>query len=403
MSNIFRFIPVCVWLSTFPYAAQACCPCKNVDPSPCQDSFELSDDALFGCDSHFPAVAPLSLRHEDKMTLRIRGAFLNEMRDVTIPNGSLLGFTDPGFIGQAIQACSTDAHSGFSHVGLAITGLPSEMMNITLASIKEGGLSLRKKKYHTAQLDVLTTTYPYLKVYLHAARKGKLTSPTIQNVLRAEKNDIFCFESTGSPEEVLRGIAPRVRLTPLSSIVANYHGDLCVRPLNEEITLSDLQPVLAKELGVSYEKKILQLIGSTKNRNRKEDSNSWFCSELVAHIYKLFHRINDPLILANNVTPNQFQSWFEGDLIKGKASSEIYLREYNREIAAYEEQFADLRHKMKSFKNGKWPSFQIVQPTSSGSLSEVEAPSMDAESVASSGTPEPSEKADSDNSSSSHS
>lgn len=338
--------------------SHGCCSCRDVDCS--SDAFELSDEDLFGDGASLPEVFPLQEKHADRITLHREGVFLESAQDIVIQNGSLLGFTDPGVIGRTIQTCSTDTRSGFSHVGLAITGLPSEMMNIVLASIKEGGLSQRKEKYQKAQIETFTTTYPYLKIYLQAALTDKLESPKVQELLNAEENDVFCFESTGTPDEVLRGIAPRVRLTPLSSIVSTYNGNLCVRSLNEGIALSALQPVLAKELGVSYEKKILQLIGSTRNRNRKEDSNSWFCSELAAHIYKLFDRLNDPLILANNVTPNQFQSWFEGDLLCGKAGDEIYLKEYSRELQAYQEQMASLKHKVKSFKNGKWPAFQIV-------------------------------------------
>lgn len=402
MQNIWRFPSFGIVLSTLLLAstAHSCCPCTNVDPSPCQESIKLSDDDLFGHGGSFPVVAALRDKHRDSVTVQVQDPFSDQVQEIIIPNGSLLGFTDPGVIGRVIQACSTDAQRGFSHVGLAITGVPSEMANIVRASIVEGGLSSRKKKYHIAQLEALTTAYPYLKIYLRAAAHNKLESPKILELLKSEKNDVFCFESTGSPSEVLRGIAPRVRLTPLSTIVANYHGDLCVRPLNEGITLRDLQPVLAKELGVSYEKKVSQLVGSTKNRNRKEDSTSWFCSELVAHIYKMFHRINDPLILANNVTPNQFQSWFEGDLLRGKAGPEFYLREYNKTLDGFKEQIVALENRVQSFKNGKCSPFRVLSLPNVYSAEGDEL--SDADSVASSGTPEPSEVSVSSHSSSDH-
>lgn len=370
-------------------SANASC-CRFLDDSDSSDSSSssrsISEEALFGSPQQWPVVPALTPDHEDSLVVRTLGAFLDESRTTSITTGSLLGFTDPGIIGKSIQACSTDSKRGFSHVALAVVAKPSEMMSIIQASIREGGLSTRKKKYQTAQLEAMIGPYPYLKEFVRL-KKGHHPSNALRERLAQEKNDVFCFESTGAPDEVLRGIAPRVRVAPLSSITAHYRGDLCIRPLNERIALNDLQPVLAKELGVSYEKKVLQLIGSTKNRNRIEDSSSWFCSELTAHIYKLFGVIDDPLILANNVTPSQFQSWSEGDLLRGKAGDECYLREYVKERNAYKEQKISLKRKMKDLKNGKWAPFRIIETEDNSSMasgeenlfsdSEVQAPTQD--------------------------
>jgi hypothetical protein len=177
-----------------------------------------------------------------------------------------------------------------------------------------GGLSTRKPKYYKKQLDVLYKAYPYLRDIADGERPAD------------EKLDVFCFESVGSLGEVFHGYAPRVQITPLAKVIKAYNGNVCVRPLDEAIPLKNLQQQIIDNLGISYEKKILQLLRSTGDGNDKEDGSSWFCSELAAYLYKKNGVIAEEETLANNVIPMEFSTRSTNDFLRGKASDEQWLK-----------------------------------------------------------------------------
>lgn len=308
----------------------------------------ITTASLFESPEISSSFSCLKSEHYDQVSICTQSPFLKKSLEFKVTTGSLLGFSDYGLIGKTIKTCSIDTHNGFSHVGIAIVAYPLEILRIILESINQGGLATRKKKYQIYQQKALLDYFPYLK---------NLDMPSFPQ----EKLEIFCFESTGAADEVVKGLKPRVKINLLSKVAASYKGDVCIRPLIKPIPLSALQHLLVKELGVSYEKKLLQLLGATKNRNKHEDSSSWFCSELVAHIYKTYKIIENPIILANNVTPQQFSSWYDTDLIQGRAESEQYIKEYKKECKKYKKIKKQIKNKITAYKTGKYLPFSIQE------------------------------------------
>ncbi|MDR0632714.1 MAG: hypothetical protein LBF84_01090 [Holosporales bacterium] len=237
----------------------------------------------------------------------------NIPRAIEITNGSLLGFVDTSLVGNLIRYLSDDEKFGFSHVGMAVVAYPTTIVELIQESQENGGLATRKSKYSKRQLETLYTAYPYLR----DLKAGEYPE--------WEELDVFCFESTGSIGEVLRGFAPCVRITPLFDVLREYKGNVCVRSLNDAIPLEDLQQQIIDNLGISYEKKIFQLLQSTAGRNEKEDESSWFCSELIAYLYKKNGIIQSD-ILSNNVVPREFSTRNPFDYLRDLATDEQWLK-----------------------------------------------------------------------------
>jgi hypothetical protein len=241
----------------------------------------------------------------------------NMSRPVAISNGSVLGFADSTVIGKLIRFLSDDAQNGFSHVGMAIVAKPSQILEMIQESAKSGGLANRKKKYLKEQLRVMYEAYPYLCDAIAAAAAESAA-------LQDEPLDVFCFESSGTAGDVLRGLGPRVQISPLAKAVDEYDGNVCVRSLYEPILLESLHNKIVETIGVSYEKHITQLLKSTSDGNKVEDESSWFCSELVAALYKTAGVVKD--VCANNVIPKDFSTHSKEDLLKGNATDEMWLK-----------------------------------------------------------------------------
>jgi hypothetical protein len=144
-----------------------------------------------------------------------------------------------------------------------------------------------------------------------------------------EQLDVFCLESTGSAKDIIskEPLYPRVQITPLRQVLENYVGDVCVRTLHVPITLSSLENLIIKELGVSYEKDPSQLLKSTRDGNKEDDTSSWFCSELVAYIYR-DRGIIPQGVKANNVIPKEFSVQSEIDYLYEYAGRQQWLKLY---------------------------------------------------------------------------
>ncbi|MDR3285404.1 MAG: hypothetical protein LBS83_01830 [Holosporales bacterium] len=235
-------------------------------------------------------------------------------RGINITNGSLLGFSDSTIVGRIIRYLSDDQKYGLSHVGMAIVAYPSQILEIIRKASEKGGLSKRDKKYTQAQLKVMYEAYPYLENVVN----GKYPEDEVL--------DLFCLESSGNAKEVLKVLFPRVQISPMNQIVSGYDGNVCVRVLNEAIPMSELEQEIIKNLGISYEKKVFQLLNSTSDGNKKEDNSSWFCSELVAFLYKTCGVIEDKNICSNNVIPKDFSTRSNVDVLRGKATDELWIK-----------------------------------------------------------------------------
>jgi hypothetical protein len=144
-----------------------------------------------------------------------------------------------------------------------------------------------------------------------------------------EKLGVFCLESTGTAQQVKHGLWPRVQISPLEDAVSEYVGDVCVRTLSDPIPLEGLQHLIYRELGVSYEKRLLQLLKSRKDKNAKDDTSSWFCSELVAYIYREYGVISDDVVV-NNVIPKELSTASRRDFLRGQASNELWIKFYEK-------------------------------------------------------------------------
>lgn len=238
----------------------------------------------------------------------------NVSQTFVITTGSLLGFSSKSTSGKLIRFLSDDRRDGFTHVGMALVAYPSEILQLVQASAAFGGLSTRTPEYTAYQLKLLYTAHPYL-------RHWSTTKPC------QEQPAVFVFEAVSDAKLIRKnGIYSCVLLTPLNLALNEYRRDVCVRTLLPSLDLALIQKDIIQELGISYELKKLQLFRSTTDANKEEDGSSWFCSELVAHIYKTAGVLDDRIGHANNVIPKEFASYNRADLLKNLATQERWLK-----------------------------------------------------------------------------
>ncbi|MDR0625377.1 MAG: hypothetical protein LBF72_02940 [Holosporales bacterium] len=271
------------------------------------------------------ACSRVTAYDNDGVTWAPNEAQHNMSRPIRIFNGSLIGFSQLNIIGKAIRFLSNDSSKkGFSHIGIAVIARPSDVVRMICESAEGGGLATRDKKYTIEQLEIMREVYPYL--WASDGNKSELKD-WVNSTLASqdETPDVFCLEACGTPGEVFRGLGPRVKITPLTKVVDNYNGGVCVRSLHEPLASDQLRVAIVRNLGISYEKSLKQLFNSVTGGNTEEDGSSWFCSELAAHIYKQTNVFADGK-LANNTIPKDFSSASETDLLRGKATDEMWVK-----------------------------------------------------------------------------
>jgi hypothetical protein len=113
----------------------------------------------------------------------------------------------------------------------------------------------------------------------------------------------YCFESTGTSEDVKKGIIPHVRIIPMDELIGSYEGSIATReilfisqfPDEDEVT-----NIINNYIGVPYEKNIKELIGSIEEKNTETKLDNIFCSELVAQI------LMDLGLLSTKITSNNY-------------------------------------------------------------------------------------------------
>jgi len=133
-----------------------------------------------------------------------------------------------------------------------------------------------------------------------------------------DENKWYCFESTGTPSEVLHGHYPHVRVTPWENTVAMYDGKVSYRlAVFEDQDRTDSRAVtefVEEYDGKSYTKNPLKLFKALFRKNKESTSkslNTVFCSELAAKMLMNLEIIDADI--ESNKLPKDFSS--EGNII----------------------------------------------------------------------------------------
>lgn len=117
----------------------------------------------------------------------------------------------------------------------------------------------------------------------------------------------YCLEATGSTKEVLTGTSPHVRLTPMNDLMRNYNGAISIRECKYPLSAEVVQRFVNTYNGRPYEQNLGELMGSVDKRNTAENSDSVFCSELVALGFQEWG-ILPPYPYANNYVPGDLST-----------------------------------------------------------------------------------------------
>jgi hypothetical protein len=128
-----------------------------------------------------------------------------------------------------------------------------------------------------------------------------------------DENKWYSFESTGSADEVMKGIFPHVRLTEWDRIIKEYEGTVDYRLFvfdNKDRTAAN---VVTKYVDLydhkPYTKNIFKLFGALFKLNKQTQSEvleDAFCSELTAQILMDLGILNQGV--SGNYIPSDFAS-----------------------------------------------------------------------------------------------
>lgn len=149
-------------------------------------------------------------------------------------------------------------------------------------------------------------------------------------ILADEKDEQYCFESTGSATEILfERMLPQVQIHKWIDVVNSYSGSVAMRRFTFE---EDRAPnhlavtkFVTRFLGVSYEKNLSELLNAVKRQNKSDDLTSIFCSELSAECLIELNYLpkNRP---ANNYLPRDFAETEFLPLINATLGQEILIK-----------------------------------------------------------------------------
>ncbi len=128
-----------------------------------------------------------------------------------------------------------------------------------------------------------------------------------------EEDDWYCFESTGSRDEVLKGEYPHVRTRPWEEVVQDYEGKVSYRLFvfqdRDRADSDEVTTFMEKYDGKSYTKNPVRLVKSLFDLNKKSKSEvlkTVFCSELVAQMLMELGILENGS--AGNYIPKDFSS-----------------------------------------------------------------------------------------------
>lgn len=125
-------------------------------------------------------------------------------------------------------------------------------------------------------------------------------------LLLDESSTLWCFEATGSTDEILRcQHLPCVKLTKWSHVLAEYPGRVAVR-LVKHHPLRDVSAFVDSKIGVLYEQHLGSLVRALARANVEDGSDSFFCSELVAATLQHAGCLASAPMLADNYLPRDF-------------------------------------------------------------------------------------------------
>lgn len=107
-------------------------------------------------------------------------------------------------------------------------------------------------------------------------------------ILTDEDGQKYCYESNGSPQQILQGILPQVQIHKWEDIANNYPGKIAMREFkfideskNDPAIIS---PYIFNRLGTPYEKSIEDLLRAVWRADSGGKLDSVFCSEEVAYL-----------------------------------------------------------------------------------------------------------------------
>jgi hypothetical protein len=129
-------------------------------------------------------------------------------------------------------------------------------------------------------------------------------------VLVDEVGQKYSYESTGSAEEILyQGVLPEVQIHLWEDVVKGYEGKISIRQFKfTNVTQNDpavIQSYVYNRIGLSYEKKLDELLKAIVRGNKKAGVKSVFCSEEVAHFLIHLNYLTQER-LDNNYLPKDF-------------------------------------------------------------------------------------------------
>jgi hypothetical protein len=158
-------------------------------------------------------------------------------------------------------------------------------------------------------------------------------------VLADQMGGLYCFESTGSPDEIVHeGMFPQVQIDSWDHVVKRYSGVVATRKFiverdtwNKEKS-EDLTGFVKRELGVPYEKNmgsLLKAITGTNN-DTSASTNSLFCSELTALTLMRVGHLPQPTErggrFADNYLPSHFGQSRSLPLISARLEEEQIIK-----------------------------------------------------------------------------
>jgi len=148
---------------------------------------------------------------------------------------------------------------------------------------------------------------------IKAATHSKISHVGVILADARDENKWYCFESTGTPSEVLHGHYPHVRVTPWENTVEMYDGKVSYRlAVFEDRDRTDSMAVtefVEEYDGKSYTKNPLKLFRALFRKNKESTSktlNTVFCSELAAKMLMNLEIIDADI--ESNKLPKDFSS-----------------------------------------------------------------------------------------------
>jgi hypothetical protein len=263
------------------------------------DSFSSPKNGITGV----PSLGTLSRRssildanHSDSILWNNHWEFGNQ--NVWITNGSLLSFSGSHGVSRGIRKQTKKQNNplAVSHVGIALVGTPNEMYRLINQSMQYGGLRFNSNQ------PVVARACEYMQ---------SLLSEMSGNV-----PDVFCLHSIAKYG---------VHIAPLCRVIDEYDGHVYARALDTAIPLENMIKVITSDLGLGYNFNIREFVRCVNDKNKKTNNAKLFCSQLVAHIYKDCGLIQRDIV-TTNVTPAEFGSACNDDLLRDHARTEVPLK-----------------------------------------------------------------------------